>query len=290
MILSSWICKIKSHIPDQALINILFSSTKSCFYKVHDKFNLLKGRRQKGDWATNKNPLISVYIPTYNRADLLLSRALPSVLGQTYKNFELIIVSDGSTDDTRSRVEAINDPRIKFYELSRQAYRYPNKAIYHWFAGPVIAANHALDRCKGSWIARIDDDDIWMPDHLQTLLDYAIIKNYEFVSSDYKIIFNNGAEKIVSEANSYPPIGGTQTWLYRNYLTNIKYNIDCWRKSFNRVNDTDLQDRFFKAGVKIGYLAKVTTLIEPRPGEDVVGSQAYLKNSSLYENFYGEKK
>ena len=218
-----------------------------------------------------------------------MSRAISSVLKQTYKNFELIIISDGSTDETKAKVEAINDPRIRFFEISRQGYRYPNKAIYHWFSGPVIAANYALDKCLGSWIARIDDDDVWTPDHLQVLLNHAIENQLEFISSDYKVIYKDGTEKIISEVNSNPPIGGTQTWLYRSYLSRIKYNIDCWRKSFNRVNDTDIQDRFFKAGVKIGYLKRVTTLIKPRPGEDVIGSQAYLKNPELYENFYGEK-
>jgi glycosyltransferase involved in cell wall biosynthesis len=278
---------IKLHIPDWGPANVCVVALKVLYYGISDRIKLTIGRRKKV-WVVDDNPLVSVYIPTYNRCNLLLSRALPSVLNQDYQNFELIIVSDGSTDGTRNAVEAIGDPRIKFFEIDRKGYRYPNKAIYHWYAGPVIAANYGLDKCSGSWIARIDDDDVWTPHHLRVLLNHAIKGNFEFVSSDYKVMFNDGAQKIVSANTSIPPIGGTQTWLYRGYLASMKYNIDCWRKAVNRVNDTDLQDRFFRAGVKIGYLKEVTTLISPRPGEDSVGSQAYLKNQNHYEGFYGE--
>ena len=72
-----------------------------------------------------------------------------------------------------------------------------------------------------------------------------------------------------------PRIGGTQTWLYRSYLKFFKYNIDCWRKSYNRVNDTDLQDRMFKSGVRMGIVDKVVALVLPRPGEVSVGLEAY---------------
>ena len=73
-------------------------------------------------------------------------------------------------------------------------------------------------------------------------------------------------------------IGGVQTWLYRSYLKFFRYNPDCWRKSWNRVNDTDLQDRMFRAGVRMGYLDKVVAKVLPRPGETSVGLKAYLED------------
>lgn len=222
-------------------------------------------------------PLISVYTPTYNRGELLIERAVDSVLKQTYKNFEFIIVGDHCTDNTEDLISKINDPRIRFYNIPKRGYRYPPTAENHWLAGPVVAANTALDMVLGKWIARIDDDDVWTPDHLEVLLQFAQQGNYEFVSSSY-VAERNGQRIVVDVKDVKPRIGGTQTWLYRSYLCFFKYNINCWRKSWNRVNDTDLQDRMYKAGVKMGFLDKVVAYVLPRPGETTVGLEAYKFN------------
>lgn len=246
----------------------------------------LKLRRTRAKHESNyleseQDPLISVYIPTYNRAQLLIDRAVSSVLNQTYKNFELIIIGDHCTDNTEEMVKKINDPRIRFVNLPKRERRYPEGVDIHWFAGPVVPANHALNIVQGKWIARLDDDDIWTPDHLESLLRFAQKGNYEFVSAMYEEE-RHGKKNIVDEKDKDPRIGGTQTWLYRSYLNLFKYNINCWRKSWNKVNDLDIQDRMYKAGVNMGFLEKVVTIIKPRPGEDTVGIDAYLET--------GEKK
>ena len=233
----------------------------------------------------NGNPLISIYIPTYNRCELLISRSVPSVLRQNYANFELVIVGDCCTDNTEHEINKIKDERIKFSNLSKRGYRYPPTAENHWLAGPVVAANYALSLVKGMWIARIDDDDIWTEDHLEKLLKGAQEKNLEFVSGSY-IKESDGQAEIISPKDFNPPIGGTQTWLYRDYLKLFKYNLDCWRKKWNKVNDTDLQDRMFKSGVKMGYIKDVICRIIPRPGDSLVGSRAYKARSGDYEDFY----
>jgi glycosyltransferase involved in cell wall biosynthesis len=246
------------------------------------------------------DPLISVYIPTYNRAAILKERALPSVLAQTYVNFELIIVGDHCTDHTKQIVAAAGDKRIRFYNIPVRQYRYPPTAENHWLAGPVVAANTALAMAKGRWIARIDDDDIWTVDHLEKLLHLAKTGNYEFVSSCYEEI-RKGKQRIdrgVAALDPYymrreirgyeksPLIGGTQTWLYRSYLKFMKYNINCWRKSWNRVNDVDLSQRFFRAGVRMGFLDEVTARVTPRPGEDTVGLEAYKEQEEKKKEHY----
>lgn len=235
----------------------------------------------------NQNPLISICVPTYNRADLLMERAIPSVLNQTYQNFELIIVGDHCTDDTEKRVSEIKDKRIRFYNIPKRGYRYPPTAENHWLAGPVVAINQALKMVKGDWIARIDDDDFWTTDHLQVLLDFAESGNYEFVSSKYERETFGKIEVVDGEnadgkyfnpkasPGSGPKLGGVQTWLYRSYLKFMKPNINCWRKNWNRVNDVDLQHRIYKAGARIGFLDQITASITPRPGEQTIGLQAY---------------
>ena len=238
------------------------------------RLKLARLKHAKGYAGVKDDPLISVYIPTYNRAALLMERSLPSVLAQTYSNFELIIAGDCCSDNTEELVSKIGDPRIRFHNLKERKYRYPPTAENHWLAGPVVAANKGLDLVRGKWIARIDDDDIWTPDHLESLLRFAQRGDYEFVSASY-ITRRHGKQITVDVLGEFPRIGGTQTWLYRAYLGFFRYNIDCWRKAWNRVNDTDIQDRMFKAGVRMGFLDKTIAYVLPRPGEDTVGLEAY---------------
>lgn len=278
------------YLPDYPSVNYLISCITQLIYSIKEKLLIKVYRIQYGDFLFNKkNPLISVYVPTFNRGDVLMSRAIPSVLNQTYKNFEFIILDDGSTDNTGELVSRLNDPRIKYIKIDRKGYRYPNKSIYHWLTGPVIAANAALLSVKGDWIARIDDDDEWTIDHLSGLLNFAINGNFEFVSSHLKMIEGSGVERVVTAFdNPQDPtgIGGTQTWLYRNYLGRFRYNINCWRKSYFKVNDTDLQFRIYNSGARIGYLEQITAIIKPRPDEDFIGSKAYLNSPEKYEKFY----
>jgi len=234
-------------------------------------------------------PLVSVYVPTYNRAEILVQRSIPSILAQTYKNFELIILGDHCTDKTEELVSKIKDSRIVFYNLPKRGYRYPPTVENHWLAGPVVAANKALGLVKGKWIARLDDDDSWTPDHLEELLKYAQEGNYEFVSAQYiaerygkrEIINGNRIQgqyynKTKISVKGYNPImGGTSTWLYRSYLSFFKYNINCWRKSWNKNNDIDFSLRMFSAGVRMGFLDKSLTCVLPRLGEQTIGSDAY---------------
>lgn len=111
--------------------------------------------------------LISVVIPTHNRADLL-PRAINSVLNQTYIDFEIIVVSDGSTDNTSEIVNGFTkaDDRVKFIEYA------PAK-------GGNVARNTGIDAAKGEYIAFLDDDDEWLPEKLQ--------KQIEIVEADEKI-------------------------------------------------------------------------------------------------------
>ena len=234
---------------------------------------------------SDREPLVSVYIPTYNRAGLLLERAVPSVLSQTYRNLELIVVGDHCTDDTAERLTAVTDRRLRFVNLPARRRRYPDDVEIHWLAGPVVAANKGLDLVTGRWIARIDDDDMWTPHHIETLLTFALSGRYEFVSACYATE-RHGQPVVVDVRDERPRIGGTQTWLYRSYLRFFRYNIHCWRKSWNRVNDTDLQDRMHTAGVRMGFLEEVVAYVFPRPGETTVGLEAYhLTASAKAEHF-----
>ena len=100
-------------------------------------------------------PKVSVVIPTFNRADTI-GDSIKSVLEQTFKDFEVIVVDDGSTDGTESVVAAFGDSRIKY--------------IMQDNAGACAARNNGIRHANGEYIAFQDSDDYWMPRKLERQL------------------------------------------------------------------------------------------------------------------------
>jgi len=104
-----------------------------------------------------KRPLVSVILPVYN-GEKYLEEAIESILNQTYKNYELIVVDDGSTDSSRAIVEGFNDKRLKVVRQSNQ--------------GLSRALNRGLRESNGKYIARMDSDDVSMPKRLEKQVEF----------------------------------------------------------------------------------------------------------------------
>ena len=94
-------------------------------------------------------PLVSVIIPTYNRVHLI-GETIQSVIDQSYTNWELIIIDDGSTDDSENVINEFNDNRIRYYTIQHCG-----------ILGKV--RNVGLSHSKGDYIAFLDSDEIWLP-------------------------------------------------------------------------------------------------------------------------------
>ncbi|MDQ7782108.1 MAG: glycosyltransferase [Desulfomonilaceae bacterium] len=135
-------------------------------------------------------PHVSVIIPTYNRAHVL-GRAIRSVLTQTYRDFELIVVDDGSTDDTAG-LQALRDGRVT---LVRQANR-----------GVSAARNAGIRRSRGALLAFLDSDDEWLPDKLARQVDRAGSNEPYFVCHTDEIWVRDG--KIVPQKRIHRKQGG----------------------------------------------------------------------------------
>jgi glycosyltransferase involved in cell wall biosynthesis len=131
-------------------------------------------------------PKVSVIIPTYNRARLLRT-AIESARNQTFKDFEIIVSDDKSTDHTREVVESFNGPRIKYVRNEGRK-------------GPSATRNTAILVSEGDYIAFLDDDDEWLPDKLQMqveLLDSSL-SNICGVYSN-RLIIDRKADKVLSD-------------------------------------------------------------------------------------------
>src|SRR6185312_5112303 len=121
----------------------------------------------------------SIIIPTYNRA-ALISDTIKAALNQTYKNFEVIIVDDGSSDNTGEVVALIKDERLKYFKKKNEERG--------------AARNYGTEKALGDYINFVDSDDIIYPHHLQ--------KAYEFILKHSKPeVFHFGYE-IVTPQNA----------------------------------------------------------------------------------------
>ena len=132
---------------------------------------------------TDGSPLVSVILPTYNRASYL-KRAIQSVLNQTFQDWELIVVDDGSTDETK---EVVMDPSpqpspqrgegvAEDFPLSPQGgegrVRGKTQYVYQPNAGVAYARNNALSHAQGKYVAFLDDDDEWLPEKLERQVEF----------------------------------------------------------------------------------------------------------------------
>jgi glycosyltransferase involved in cell wall biosynthesis len=133
----------------------------------------------------NDQPSISVYLPTHNRAELL-GECIASVLAQTWTDYELIVVDDGSTDHTQEVLEksAASDPRVQVVRLATSR-------------GAPHARNIAIEAMRGEYATGIDDDDLMLPQRLEQLLG-AARDQWAFICSAFVLEKASGRRRLMN--------------------------------------------------------------------------------------------
>jgi glycosyltransferase involved in cell wall biosynthesis len=128
----------------------------------------------------SKSPLISIITPTYN-SELYISKTIESIINQTYKNWELLITDDFSSDNTINIIESYIsfDKRIKLFSLKKNS-------------GSAEARNKSITNSSGDFLAFCDSDDIWLPSKLNTQLQFMILNKLSFCFTAYEIINYKG--------------------------------------------------------------------------------------------------
>ena len=163
--------------------------------------------------------MFSIVLPTFNRAKFI-KNAINSVISQSFGDWELIIVDDGSTDNTKEIVKSFNDPRIKY--------------IYQKNSERSNARNRGIKESKANWICFLDSDDIF-PDNRLSILNKEIIKrkingmyftNIEFRSnSETKLIsYSNPQEGEYLRFLFENTIGTPQVCVHRDVVSKFKFN------------------------------------------------------------------
>lgn len=201
----------------------------------------------------NNNLKISVIIPTFNR-EKQIRNSIKSVLNQTYNNLEIIIVDDGSTDNTKEEVKKITDKRVKYIKLKQ------NK-------GAAFARNIGIKKSKGNFISFQDSDDYFYPNKLELQLKNLINQNSSLDFCKIKVFYNstyyyfvpnqeteqkikNGSflNELISNGNFI----STQAILVKKEILN-NYSFD---PNFPRLQDFDFILRMIQK-IKFSYTKEV---------------------------------
>lgn len=203
-------CRID--MPDQLLDDYLRDRKTADFQSVFQK----------------TNPLITVCVATYNRGQLLTERTIPSILQQTHKNLELIVVGDCCQDDTTERINRINDSRLRFINLDERG-SYPDDRNLRWMVAGTKPANHALSLAQGDFITHLDDDDRFPLDRLERLLNFARDQKAEFIWHPFLHETADGEWKLNSAEDFTCGKVTTSSVFYHRWFSRIGWDINAYR-------------------------------------------------------------
>jgi len=207
-------------------------------------------------------PKVSVIIPTYNYGRFL-SSAIESVMKQTYRDYEIIVIDDGSTDDTKEVME-------KYCGTIRYIYQ-SNKGVS-------TARNKGIGIAKGQYIAFLDADDYWLPEKLDKSIKFLENNNFDWICTSRFKITENGEcpeRKIAARSGIYEPksfkLSNLEIALFNpEYSIAITSTVLIRRTCFNKAGlfdtsfrigeDIDLWLRLKEAGFNGGYLDDALTV------------------------------
>ena len=207
--------------------------------------------------SAEANSVVTAVIPTYNYGRFV-AEAVESALAQTYSPVEVVVVDDGSTDDTAERL---------------QPYRGRIRYLYQENRGLSGARNAGMRAARGEYVALLDSDDTWKPEKIAAQMSLAIAQGYQVVvcwSASPK-----GAEALGFEDCFFSGPGFGSTALMRKSLFNEVGEFD---ETLRSVEDRDMMLRLTRDGRKIGVLVGDYVTIRDHPGNMSKNAAAMERN------------
>ncbi len=217
----------------------------------------------------------SVIIPTFNRAHSI-SKAIDSVLSQTFSDFELIIVDDASTDNTEAIVASFHDNRISYVKNDKNKER-------------CITRNRGIEMATGKYICFLDSDDYHLPDHLQKLYQLIIAKNEPealfFTNAWNEDEHGNRTERICPDFEQFDPYTYFLHYTVNPQRWAVHYNV------FERIKfdpevviceDMDTSLRVLAAGFPVYQLKERTTVYVEAPDSFTMSDANKAEKELLY--------
>ncbi|MFN2136690.1 MAG: glycosyltransferase family 2 protein [Candidatus Promineifilaceae bacterium] len=223
------------------------------------------------------SPIVTVIIATYNKSSTL-RYAINSVLWQTFTNFECWIIGDACTDDSEAVVSSFNDRRLHWYNL-------PVNSGYQ-----STPTNEALHRAKGKYVAYLNHDDIWLPNHLELLVGSLEKSKAEF---SYTIMewIRDGANQ--ADIPYYPDAPRPPEVPALMHRLDVLDEIDCWKDPSELKADprVDFLRRAQFAGKRFEFVPRLTVLkFDTRVGDySEAGQQEAYTHNILQDPLFAER-
>lgn len=202
------------------------------------------------------SPLVSIVIPTY-KAARYIGECIQSIFAQTYVNWEIIIGEDGCFDDTCSIINSMRPPSGQYVHM------FTNQSNY----GVSYTRNRAMEKAQGRYIAFLDADDTWEPEHLEQSLQHIVDNRAEFVFSGNNFINEVGKVTKRDEQPSEKQLSDVINSIYTyNFIMTPAVVIDRkiiddgyrFDESLRYGEDLDIWIRIIGNGYRWTYLAKAT--------------------------------
>lgn len=228
---------------------------------------------------------MSVIVPTYNHARYL-PEAINSVLQQSFQDYEVIVVDDGSTDNTRDVVAEFTDKRIHY--------------IYQKNKGLAGARNTGLREARGEFVAFLDADDLYLPCKLEVQVRFLTENpDYGFVAGGWNYIDHDG--KIIGGYNPWPHPPdelSIESWLYGCRVNPVAVfvcrswveKVGGFDESLRQVEDWDMWSRLAYAGCKMGWVDGVVCSYRYSPGQMTKNAAVQTQSGvQMLDKFFSQK-
>ena len=226
-----------------------------------------------------QKPLVSVIVATYNRSNVLYY-TINSVLRSTFTEWELIVVGDACTDDTEEVVASFREPRIRFFNLSKN------------FGDQGGPNNEGLRHARGEYVAYLSHDDLWRETHLETALLGITESRADLVFTLGIAIKPDGHNYLVGAVPGlrYSPNAGiaASLWFARRALLE---NIGPWKhpRECRMAPSQELLLRAWRAGKNMQLVPKATAiLIQSGSRPDVYKNRDFSENQLYFEAMCNE--
>ena len=222
-------------------------------------------------------PKLTIVMATYNRSNVL-PFSIGSALAQSFANFEMLVVGDGCTDDSEAVVGAIGDERLRWINLpaNNGHQSAPN--------------NEGIRQARGDLIAYLGHDDLWLPHHLEVLVD-AIEAGADMAYGATRRVARPGSVEAVPACGDYRP----GTWVPPSSVVHRRSLIDRvggWGeyRTLECDPETDLWRRFHQAGARIAFVPRLGTIKIPASARrDVYRERPVHEQAAYFERIREEK-
>jgi hypothetical protein len=220
-------------------------------------------------WAEPR-PLVTVTVVTHDRPELLASRSLPSILGQSYGELEVIVVGDDTEASTEDAVRGFADPRVTFRNLPHRVH-ISDDPWRRWLVAATMARNEAMRLARGRWVVAFDDDDAMHADCVERLLERARDDEVEAV---YGRVLARRQTEPQFEIGTFPPELGRFTWAAGMYHAGLRFfQRELFASDLGVPGDWFVAERMLRAGVQFAMVDAVLCDIYPSPMNQVQPAQ-----------------